>query len=267
MILPFPYAEPDQAETMRDIEYALARPFTPPNWSAHWDATLRKFEDSGYDLNALQPAFVNRSTILRWQGKYIEAPPNAEQLFIDMLRRQLFEKYLSDISHLYEFGAGSCCNVAAFAQQYPDIPVTGCDFSPAAVRIADLLSEHHGMKVEGRLFNFDTGDYTLDYTDAGVLTWCALEQVGIQWTAFFECLMAKKPKRVVHVEPLIELYQPTPFDRLAWNYHRMRNYLYSYLPALKGQEMQGNLRILHCERTGFGSRFHEGYSVIVWEPA
>ncbi len=269
MILPFPYAELDQQQTMADIELALARPFTPPNWSNHWDAVLRKFEDSGYDLNALQPAFVNRSTTLRWQGKYIEAPANAEQLFIEMLRRQLFEKYLSDIDHLYEFGSGSACNVAAYAQQYPQTPITACDFSPAAVRIADLLAEHHGMKVEGRLFDMAEPNHDLECSvNGGVLSWCAMEQLGQKFVPFIEYLLHCGAKRIVHVEPIYELYDDhLAFDRLAMAYHRQRGYIWGLLPCLKLYEKFGNnLRIIHCERTGFGSRFHDAYSVVVWEP-
>ena len=50
---------------------------------------------------------------------------------------------------MYEFGSGSAFNVAAYSRIFPDVPVCALDWAPAAVRIAELLREKHGMKVRG----------------------------------------------------------------------------------------------------------------------
>ena len=124
-------------------------------WRDAWQEQLEGFERSNYDLKALNPKFVAGSPILRWQGAYIQAVTEQfELVFLEILRDWLFRTHLSDVDHLYEFGSGSAFNVAAYARLFPDTPITALDWAPAAVRIAELLRQRHGMKIAGRRFDF-----------------------------------------------------------------------------------------------------------------
>jgi hypothetical protein len=239
-------------------------------WRDVWQEQLERFEASGYDIAALNPKFVDGSTILRWQDRYIRGvTPRFELLFMEILRDWTFRRWLGDVGSFFEFGSGSAFNVAAYARFFPGTPATALDWAPAAVRIAELLHERCCMKVRGQRFDFfaPSADLELDH-DAGVYTMCALEQIGDRFGAFLDYLLEKKPRRVVHIEPTLELYDPAlEHDRLAIAYHTQRKYLQGLLPALTELADERRIRLLYSRRLRFGSRFHECMSVHVWEPA
>lgn len=260
-----------QDETRQAIErgFSIVGEHRADIWRDAWQNQLEGFEASGFDLKALNPKFVDGSTVLRWQGEYIRSlSPQFELAFMEILRDYLFRNFLADIDSLYEFGSGSAFNVAAYAKLFPNVPIVALDWAPAAVRIAELLRERHNMKIQGKRFDFfaPSNDVALG-RGAGVLTMCALEQTGERFGPFLDYLLAQRPRRVVHMEPTLELYDPTSdHDRLAIDYHTRRKYLSGLLPALRALADRGRIRIPFSRRLRFGSRFHECFSVHVWEP-
>ena len=238
-------------------------------WRDAWQEQLERFELERYNLTALNPKFVAGSSILRWQGSYVEGiTPQFELVFLEVLRDWLFRTHLASIDSLYEFGSGSAFNVAAYAGLFPQVPIVALDWAPAAVRIADLLREKRGMNIRGERFDFFAPQREARLgSGSGVLTMCALEQTGERFTAFLAYLVAQRPKRVVHVEPTLELYDPAlAHDRLAIDYHTQRKYLKGLLPALRRLVTDGVIRIPLVRRLRFGSRFHECFTITVWEP-
>jgi hypothetical protein len=263
-----------QAELETEIARQISDGFTVVGehragiWRDAWQEQLEQFEHSNFDLKALHPEFFEGSEILRWQGAYIQSVTERFQLiFLEIFRDWLFRTYLSDIDHLYEFGSGSAFNVAAYSLLYPDIPITALDWAPAAVHIAELLREKLGMKVQGRKFNFFSQEHDLTLgRGSGVLTICALEQTGERFAPFLDYLLANHPRRVVHVEPTVELYTPgLPHDDLAIRYHMQRKYLTGLFPTLQRLSNEGKIHIRLVRRLRFGSRFHECFTIIVWE--
>lgn len=239
-------------------------------WRDAWQDQLDRFEAANFAVDSLTPAFVDGSVVLRWQGGYVHSRTDKFELrIIEILRDAVFRLFLSDIDSLYEFGSGSAFNVAAYCRICPDVPVCALDWAPAAVRIAELLREKHGLKVRGERFDFfkPSTDLVLGH-GAGVLTFCALEQVGPRFEPFLQFLLQQRPRRVVHIEPTVELYDPaSSHDRVAIEYHTQRKYLSGLLPALEALAAEGRIRLLHSKRLNCGSRYHECYSVHVWEPA
>ncbi len=260
-----------QAEIARQISdgFTLVGEHRAGIWRDAWQDQLDKFEKSGFGLDALNPAFVAGSPILRWQGAYIQGiTERFELVFLEVLRDWLFRTHLSDVDHLYEFGSGSAFNVAAYAGLFPSIPITALDWAPAAIRIAEILRERHGMKIDGRKFDFFAPDDGLALgPGSGVLTMCALEQIGDRFTPFLDYLLRNRPRRVVHVEPTLELYDgASRHDQLAIDYHTQRKYLQGLLPALRRLEVEKKIQIVFQHRLRFGSRFHECFTVTVWQP-
>lgn len=264
-----------QPELEAEIERTIAAGFTVVGehraniWRDAWQEQLERFEQSNFDLEALNPKFIAGSPVIRWQGKYVQAISDRFELaFFEILRDWLFRKYLADVGHLYEFGSGSAFNVAAYARLFTDTRITALDWAPAAVGIANLLHQKLGMKVEGRKFDFFAPDRSVVLgPDSAVLTICALEQTGDRFGPFLDYLRESKPKRVVHVEPTVELYdRNSSHDRLAIDYHTQRKYLKGLLPALQQLAQDGKIRLDWVRRLRFGSRFHECFTVIVWTP-
>lgn len=94
-----------------------------------------------------------------------------------------------------------------------------------------------------------------------VVTFHALEQLGKNFRPFLNFLLEAKPKVIIHVEPLIELYEDNLLDYLAVQYHRKRGYLEGYLEAV----INSGAEILELKRNHFGSLYHDAYSVLVWK--
>ncbi|MDI1266022.1 MAG: hypothetical protein PS018_22490 [bacterium] len=270
-----PLNENAQQKIRAEVQAEIDRGFTVVGqhragvWRDAWQDHLDEFVRSGHALEALNPRFVGGTSILRWQGAYVEGVTSRFELaFLEIFRDWLFRTYLSDIGHLYEFGSGSAFNVAAYARLFPAVGITALDWAPAAVALADLLHSKHGMKIAGQRFDFFVPDQALDLSvDGGVLTMCALEQIGDRFGPFVDYLLDKRPKRVVHVEPILELYDPaSPHDAAAVRYHSQRKYLSGLLPSLQELARQGKIQLRKVHRLHFGSRFHECFCLIVWEP-
>src|SRR5690349_4931532 len=78
-----------EAETMRRIEqgFTVVGEHRAGVWRDAWQEQLEKFEASGCRLEALNPKFVDGSTLLRWQGEYVTGLTNQfELLFMEILR-------------------------------------------------------------------------------------------------------------------------------------------------------------------------------------
>ncbi len=244
----------DQASVLAQTREMMATK-QPPDWNAAWQEHLNLLECG----DEVKPAYVGKSSIHRYQGRYIQAlVPDFEERWRKHFREWLFRTFLSDVDCLYEFGAGSAEHLVAFRQQFPDKQGVALDFAPAALEVA----QHQG--ITSARFDFLRPDFTRQLAGA-VLTFDALEQIGTRFWPFLGYLLDKRPLRVVHVEPWIEGYGFDPFDMIARDYHQKRGYLRGFFPALKLLANDRMINLLYCKRLRFGSRFHEAYNVAIWE--
>ena len=90
---------------------------------------------------------------------------------------------------------------------------------------------------------------------------------GINFTKFLDYILINKPKFIVNVEPLNEtLDNKDLLQNLSIKYFKKRNYLNNYVLHLKSLEKQKKVKIMDTYRTGLGSKYIEGYSIVVWKP-
>lgn len=103
--------------------------------------------------------------------------------------------------------------------------------------------------------------------NTAVITMHSMEQLGTSFSPMMKYLVEVRPKIIIHLEPIIELYDSSNlFDVLAIKYHKKRNYLDGFLTALRKLQGEGAIDIMVEKRLRFGSMFHEGYSLIAWKP-
>jgi hypothetical protein len=136
------------------------------------------------------------------------------------------------------------------------------------VALVDDIARIHGFNLKGRRFDFFNPDRDMSLgRDAVVTTFAALEQTGSRFVAFAEWLLERRPWLVLSVEPILDFYIPDRlFDYLAIRYHTHRDYLNGYLGWVRAKADVGQLEIVASLRPGFGSLYHEGYSVLAWRP-
>ena len=252
--------DPAQQETLcKEILAEVASgQFKPAGESSreHWNEV--------WAANTLDvPPYIFRpGRVLRVNGQFVRPrDPWFELNWYKQFRAKVLRTYFRDVFPLYEFGCGNGWNLAAAHQLYPEKSLVGLDWAEAAV---DRLPRD----IHGRVFDFFHPDYDLKLVPgSGVLTVGALEQTGTAWEPFLEYLLANRPAVVVHVEPIVEWYDPTnPVDATAIAYHLARNYWRGFPAKLQELAMQGTVEILEQKRSYFGSKYIEGYSVLAWRP-
>lgn len=238
-------------------------------WEESWKERLLNFKSHHGRLEELVPDFLNTRSVIRLNQEYVRTlDPNFEFNFFNIFRRWLFKKYLCDVPAVYEFGCGSGFNLVSLGELYPQKRLYGLDWSASSIELVDQIAGISGLNVQGRHFDFFLIDPAIRLEpSSGVLTVCALEQVGRDFGGFISFLLKESPAICVHVEPLVELYdENNPVDRLAAGYHRKRGYLEGFLDHLKELESKRRIRIDKIQRLYFGSLYHEGYSYVAWKP-
>ena len=215
---------------MKGIEQAKPKP-GKDKWNACWSE--HKEETPPY----------YHSEVIREHGEFKFVTNGYEYSKFCEIRDRLLNEYCKDMP-VYEFGCGTGHNKTSDWK--------GFDWSESAVE--KLKSK--GFEAE--VFNMFSP--TKMKIPGAVVTFHALEQLGKNFKPFLEFLLESKPQVVVHVEPLIELYEDNLLDYLAVQYHRKRGYLEGYLDAV----INSGAEILELKRNHFGSLYHEAYSVFVW---
>ncbi len=238
-------------------------------WTEAWSEYLDDFVSSHYALDALNPKFMKPNQVVRWNSEFVKPSNSKFELdFFDTFRFWLFENSLKNIENVYEFGCGSAFNLVALARLYPDIRIYGMDWAYPSVQLVNEIAKRYNLAMSGHLFDFFAPNADLSIQpNSAVLTMCALEQVGENFQPFLKFLLQQRPQLCIHMEPICELYDETNLvDYLAIRYHQQRGYLRGFLTHLKSLESQGQVVIEKVKRLGFGSLFHEGYSLVIWHP-
>ena len=100
-----------------------------------------------------------------------------------------------------------------------------------------------------------------------VLTYGALEQLGTEWSAFWNTCQDQKYKNFtyVHFEPFSSMYDlSNPLEQSMLAVHKAKNYLEGYAEHLLSAQKAGKID-LHAYRAPLGARFLETANIIVWK--
>jgi hypothetical protein len=223
-------------------------------WENGWENSI----DSGNNI----PGYFGKYPVVRWMRELIQPQNiNFEYDIFTILQYWLFGRYMSTAKSIYEFGCGTGHNLPRVREINPTAIIYGLDWAESACE----LVIKNGFKSH-KFDMFQPDDFILDQNSV-VYTVASMEQLGDNFMKFVAYLLQQKPALVLHIEPIIELLDPTNLlDYFSIQYCLFRNYLNGYLPYLKHLESKGKIEILQVQRTYIGSLFIDGYSVIVWRP-
>ncbi len=256
-------------ETLLGVELEVVGEHRHAKWEKGWGENLDALKKG--DKDALIPYYFRKDQIARWKQEFIK-PTKAgfDYGALTIILEWLYEKYMSDATAVYEFGCGTGHHLLQLREVNPTAKLFGLDWTEASQGIITEMVKKGILKnAEGRKFNFFEPDQSLQFEGNSVAyTVAALEQVGGRHTAFVDCLIEKKPKLCVHVEPIYELLDPANLlDFLSIEYFRKRKYLWNFLTYLRDLERQGKVKIHDTRRTLLGGNmFVDHYSIIVWSP-
>ena len=238
-------------------------------WEKGWAENREAFAAKDFALETLIPRFLRPEPIIRWRSEFVRSLNSQfEFQYHDVMRQWLFLRYMTDAAAVYEFGSGSGYNLVAFAKLQPQMKFVGLDWAESAVNLMNRVGQTHQINLTGRRFDFFHPDESVPLGPGDIaLTIAALEQIGARHEDFLQFLLRKRPRLVVHMEPVLEHYNANNLvDYLAIRFHTFRHYLEGLLPRLRQLEAETKIEILHIQRTGFGSLYHETYNHIIWRP-
>lgn len=233
-----------------------------------WKENLEAALQEGVSAASLRPRYFRATPFLRYRhGLIVSENDQLEHDLFTLVRLLVFHRYLSDCRAVREYGCGSCGNLLLLGEMFPAKTLQALDWAEASIEIAGLIARRTGLDLTGAVFDMRQPPASEPLKDdAAVLTVHALEQLGQDFDPLIEHFLAVRPRRVVHLEPILELYKPTNlYDHLAIEYSRRRGYLDGYLTRLRQLEAKGRLKIVKAVRPAIGGVIHEA-SLIVWEP-
>ena len=231
---------------------------TQEQWNCAWE-DMGNCESPTY----YKPRFsLGDYGVYRYRQKFVKYNyhKNIESVLHDMLLEKIQNKYLTDIDCVVEFGCGTGHNLKKIRERNPEISVFGSDWAGSS---QEILSKSNITS-----WNFDmTSDQdsihpeVFNYQDICFLTVGSLEQIGSKWGNFLNLMLKVRPKRSIHVEPIVEFYDDTnAIDKLAIQYHLKRGYLNGFFNGVcKLNELK------FYQRIPFGNTYNEGFNIIVME--
>lgn len=238
-------------------------------WEKGWGEILESIGDD-FTPDKIMPQYFDHHNIMRLDGNYIKAlTENFVYKYDQIIRKVILKKYAGSKSNLVELGCGTGSGTLLAATDLDkSISITASDWASTSLPIIKKISEFTGRDIAAKQFNMlDMNGWeslAVD-KDTTVISFHALEQLGENYENLLHEL-CKSNCLCIHLEPIYEFYdKENLFDMLAKSYHKKRNYLGKYITDIKKFEKENKAKIIEELRIGFGDRYHEAYSLIIWK--
>ena len=241
-------------DTLLDASLPFSGTHRKQQWEKGWGENLKSGD--------ITPKYFGKYNVFRINQRFITSKDKKfEQKSLYSIVDEMYWKYLHDAKDIYEFGCGTGHNLKRI-QKISKAKLHGFDWTTSSNKIIK------GLGFDAQNFDYFEPNFNIGLAEnSAILTVASLEQTGTRFERFLGYLIRNKPKIVVHIEPIPELLDETNLlDYLSIKYMQKRKYLTGFLDVLQGMEKQGKIKILEARRSGIGSLYIEGYSIIVWKP-
>jgi hypothetical protein len=238
-------------------------------WENGWAENLNAYRETR-ELKSIIPKYFGKYKIQRLNGKLIiPKEDNFEIKLVSLFQYLVFEKYFKLLDCIYEFGAGTGHNLLRMREINPNALLYSMEWTESGVDLLNSVAKDlNDSNLKSVLFdNFEPDENISLSRDAGVYTFASLEQLGDNSDRIINYWMKNKPSIIVNIEPMAEpLDDSELLQYLSIQYFNKRRYLKDYIVKLKELEKQGKIIIHEIIRTGIGSYYIEGYSIVAWSP-
>lgn len=250
-------------------KFVKAGPARAEAWQKGWEENLYNFRDTD-NLNELIPKYFGRSNINRLGQHFIRS--TSENFDLNMLRAiqaRIFSEYLIDAKHIYEFGCGTWHNLMFLSKFNLEATLVGLDWAKSSQEILSLLNQKSITRnIYGKHFDYFSPDSNFKLKpSSAVLTVASLEQIGTQHKPYIDYLLENQPSIVIHIEPFRDLLDSqNTVDLTSIKYMEQRNYIDGYCQAIFELRDTQRAQVHLFERTFIGSKYVDGYTILVWSP-
>lgn len=224
-------------------------------WNYGWQESLNE--------NSFIPKYFGKYPVIRLNQQFVKSENvNLEYQSLCGIQKYIFAKYLKEFDNMYEFGCGTGHNLIRVRGVNDKANLYGLDWASSGVqsvnKLATVLDGVYGIQ-----FDMFSPNYNVNIKDnSAIITVASMEQLGFNYFNFVNYLISKKPKLVLHIEPINEMLDESNLlDFLSTKYAEKREYLNGYLTYLKKCD---KVKIIECSRSYVGSLFIDGYSIIAW---
>lgn len=263
----------DMIHAVYNNELSVAGPARHPIWEKGWAENLEKFDPAKAGVEIAKPHYHSKYPIVRWKGDlYVPLTEGYEYNMLALIGDWAFDRWLRESVWIGEFGCGTGHNLFRMREVCPNARLVGFDWAESAVKFINLQAKAGAYgdpdKTHAERFDYFDPNPSLYVPDKGAafVTVASLEQTGSKWRTWMDWALAAKPGICVHIEPIEEVLEPTVLlDHLSLEYFTKRGYLTGFLRNLTGA-YRHQVEILEVVRPRIGSKFIEGYTVIVWRP-
>ena len=272
-IVPIDNSDRDQAilsivRALLDSPPSTAGPSRAEEWNNGWLENLVQYQVTT-DVNALIPRYYDKYPYIRYDScLWRTGSPNSELNSVKMLMHYIYERFLCDNKSIVELGCGTGHHLYQLASIDPSKIYYGLDWSDSSQKIVELYQKlNPKTTIIGKSIDFFCPPPDDNYIPKGsaLYTFAALEQISSKHDKIIDFMITSRPKVVVHLEPIEELLDKDQLiEYLSIKYFKRRNYLSGFLDALRKRQERGEIKILHECKTGIGSLYIEGYSLVVW---
>jgi len=239
------------------------------DWERGWGENYKNFKETK-NIEDVIPKYFNKIPQIRWKQNWIQPQsPTMEYDMLGLLINFVTEKYLNGFDDVFEFGCGTGHNLLRMRKRLTNTNLHGLDWATSSQDlIRELASTLGDEKLHAENFNYFEPNYNINFSDnSAVITVASLEQTGDHFVDFISFLQEKKPKLVIHIEPMWEpLDRTNLLDFLSIKYFQKRQYLNGLQQHIEQLENAGQAKVVAAQRTQIGSFFIDGYSLLVWKP-
>lgn len=263
----------DMIHAVYNDDLSVAGPARHPIWENGWMENLAKFDPAHAGLELAKPHYHSKYPIVRWKGDlYVPLTGGYEYNMLALIGDWAFDRWLRESTWIGEFGCGTGHNLFRMREVCPDARLIGFDWAESAVKFINLQAKAGAYgdpeKTHAERFDYFDPNPSLYVPDKGAafVTVASLEQTGSKWRKWMDWALAAKPGICVHIEPIEEVLEPSVLlDHLSLEYFTKRGYLTGFLRNLTGA-YKHQVELLEVVRPRIGSKYIEGYTVVVWRP-
>jgi hypothetical protein len=255
-------------KTLLDSPHSMAGASRAEDWNNGWLENLLAYKASK-NVDSLNPKYYGKYPYIRYDSTLWRiGSPDAELSSVRMLMHYIYERFLCCNKYVVELGCGTGHHLYQLSTIDPTNIYYGLDWSESSQQIIESYQSHNPETIIiGKNIDFFCPPSPDNYIPKGssLYTFAALEQISDRHEQIIDFMIASRPKIVVHLEPIEELLdQDRILEYLSVKYFKKRNYLSGFLTALRKRQENGEIKILHEHKTGVGSLYIEGYSLVVW---
>lgn len=184
--------------------------------------------------------------------------------------RTVIGELLGDQTELVEIGAGTGHNLFTLSEApCPWARLLGLDISPTGISVVKDIASHFSIaSVDADALDLgDARHHGWQLVRArNVFTHYCMEQLADRLDQAVENLIAAGPRRVVHIETLSELMDPSSArDRATRAWVRRMDYQTRLLTILRRHEAQGRITITRVERLNYAPTPRYDACLVSWE--